>query len=223
MKKERIIYQDKGLIDFTLSSYTKAAREIQQAIDTLKDTGLRLDSSLLLDLTVGNGQRTKELAERQVNEEAAKFVLKPMQEQVLDQLTPLLDKIEEAQSKVYAALHPSSHSYTTTLTIDYFTIKDLTVDLVDGLEGIITDRHTDYADTPEKVELLERADKLKQEIEYFEIFLRKHGDVLHPVGGTNMWGGALYGGDVLLVHTKGGKCNVEIQHHVFGMLNKKSQ
>lgn len=220
--KQEIIYQNKALIAFTLSGYHTAVSIIQKEIDALKDTGLRISDDILLDLMLNSGLRTKELADRQINEEADRFALTAMKSQFLEQLQPLISQIETAQSNVKAAMYVSGHSYSATLNADHFIIKDLCVSLVDDLERLVTAAHTNYADTPDKIEVLERAKKLKQEIEDFEAFLRSHGDVLHPVGGVNIWGGALYAGDILLVNTKGGKCSVEMQPHVINMLyNKK--
>ncbi|SHG04706.1 hypothetical protein [Dysgonomonas macrotermitis] len=220
MKKE-VIYQNKALITFTLSGYHTAVSIIQKEVDALKDTGLKINDDILLDLMFNSGLHTKELAERQINEEAGKFALTAMKSQFLEQMQPLLSQIETAQSNVKAAMHVSGHSHSATLNADHFIIKDLRVSLVDDLEHIITDAHTNYADTPDKIEVLKRAKRLKQEIEDFEAFLRSRGDVLHPVGGVSIWGGALYAGDILLVNTKGGKCNIAIQPHVIDMLYSK--
>lgn len=179
MKKERIIYQDKAAINLTLSGCDRALVTIQKAINTIKDTGLKINDDVLLDLMLNSGRTTKELAERQINEEANKFVLQTMKEQIIDQLQPLLDKIGASVTLVHNALHVNDHtSFSTTLPVDYFTIKNLDVNLVDNLEELVTEKYTLYA-TEQTEHLLDLAEATKESIEALNAAFKEIGSQLN--------------------------------------------
>jgi len=201
---KKIIYQNQSDINLTLAAYNKALVAIQQAVDSIKETGLKIEDDVLLDLVVNNGLRSKELAERQIKDEADKFVLRAMQEQVLDQLQPLIEKIDAATHQVYAALHVNDNtSFSATLSIDHFIIKDLDVDLIDNLEELITEKHTIYADESTE-NLLDLAEAVKKSIDSLNAAFKERGSQLNAFRDNPYpWGYSIFRyeeGELKIIH-----------------------
>jgi len=181
MEEKKIIYRNEDHINRSKECLLGTHACLQEVIDTLANTGLALNDNTLTDLFNG-GANLKSETEKSIQEESGKFKFSVAKDMYEQHLQMLLSQIDKACANATDALSYQLTMHTTRyFAFDYFVLKKLKVELVPGWETKIEDQHTDYADTPEKLELLERAEKFKKEYEDFYNFLRKHGDFLTPV------------------------------------------
>lgn len=212
--EKTIIYRDEARITESLRAYRKAQGSIQILIDALRDTGLKIDDDVLVDLASG-GMELKRNAQEQIEHEAGKFTLKLAKEEQLNALKPLLKQLDEIIASVRQSLFHTSFNRSFQLNVEYFRVKDLQVSLVEDIEQRVTDELTIYADTSVRAEAYRRALELKDKIEEFEAYLREMGDLLHPVGAINILGQPTINATLVNVTARSEEYHVDIDGRMF--------
>lgn len=184
-QERRVLYSDTARIGKVMYCYKKSVPVLQGVIDALKSERVPITDEVLIDLGKRNGKETIAALKAAIDKEVKGQRFQATRDALLDQLEPLYTHVSRAVEAVNDALfHEGSMTINDlgiSLRVDNFTVKNLTVTLIDGLEQVVTDRHSIYSDTdPELTAHFERAERLAAEITDFTQSLKQYGDYLVP-------------------------------------------